>query len=85
MALYWPDKHVALEFLDDPDSTPFMGDDEDVKVLQATSEDMADPDMFSNFVHRLAKELGYDLPDEDDEDYDPIRAYRNMTYDATDR
>ena len=47
MALYWPDQKVALEFLDDPESSPFTGDDEGVIIIQATNDDLSDTSLFT--------------------------------------
>ena len=52
MALYWPDQKVALEFLDDPESSPFTGDDEGVIIIQATNDDLSDTSLFTEFVSR---------------------------------
>ncbi|MEE1209639.1 MAG: hypothetical protein U0K60_06320, partial [Parafannyhessea umbonata] len=82
MALYWPDQKVALEFLDDPESSPFTGDDEGVIIIQATNDDLSDTSLFTEFVSRLAETLGFSLPNEDDENYDPVRAFKSMLYAA---
>ena len=82
MALYWPDQKVALEFLDDPESRPFTGDDEGVIIIQATNDDLSDTSLFTEFVSRLAETLGFSLPNEDDENYDPVRAFKSMLYAA---
>lgn len=81
MALYWPQEGVALEFLDDPESTPFTGDEKEVNIIRVTNDDLSDPDLFTEFVSHLAEALGYEL-DEDDDDYDPVRAFRSMLYAA---
>jgi hypothetical protein len=83
MALYWKDQKVALEFLDDPESSPFTGDEDEVMLIRATNEDLTDPTLFAEFVSDLAEALGYDLIDEDDDDYDPVRAFKQMLYAAT--
>lgn len=67
MALYWPDRGIALEVVDDPNSTPFSGD-ADVEILQVTSESLEDPDEFDAFVEQLADALDEDSPDDLDDD-----------------
>lgn len=77
MALYWPDRGVALEVVDDPTSTPFLGD-EDVEVMQVTSEELEDPDEFDAFVEQLADMLGEEVPDDFDDDRQKERWLRSL-------
>lgn len=64
MALYWPTERVALEVVDDPDSTPFTGPS-DVEVITTTADELRDPSLLGNVVETLLDALGEELPDEE--------------------
>jgi hypothetical protein len=64
MALYWPEKKVALEIVDDPERRPFEAPDpEEWRVLHVSVEDLASYDRFTSVMRRLGGLLG--TPPED--------------------
>lgn len=59
MALYWPDRKVALEIVDDPERRPFeAGDPEAWRVLHVTTADLVDQERFNGTMRRLGDLLG---------------------------
>lgn len=61
MALYWPDKKVALDIVDDPNRRPFEGD-ESYTVVRVTCADLADYDSFRRVTEHLCALLDHELP-----------------------
>jgi hypothetical protein len=62
MALYWPDKKVALDIIDDPHRRPFEGD-ESYTVLRVTCADLCDYESFRKITNKLCDLLDQELPD----------------------
>lgn len=62
MALYWPDRKVALQIDDDPLSKPYVGP-EDWHVLHTSKADLDDFDAFDRLMNLLADALGEPHPD----------------------
>ena len=62
MALYWPEKRVALDIVDDPHRRPFEGD-ESYTVLRVTCAQLSDYDSFRDIMRKLCKLLDRDFPD----------------------
>lgn len=60
MALYWPNKRVALDIVDDPYRRPFEGD-ESYTVLRVTCADLCDYDSYHKVLRRLGDLLGEDV------------------------
>lgn len=60
MALYWPDRKVALQIDDDPASKPFDGPD-DWEVIHATASMFEDFTAFDTLMGRLAHKLGEEV------------------------
>lgn len=61
MALYWPDANVALEVVDDPTSTPFVGSDS-VEVICISGDDLEDPGFLDALIERLSRALDKEPP-----------------------
>lgn len=61
MALYWPDKKVALDIVDDPYRNPFDGDDS-YTVLRVTCEDLCNYESYRKIMGRLCELLGHEMP-----------------------
>ncbi|MBR3318206.1 MAG: hypothetical protein IKG21_10360 [Atopobiaceae bacterium] len=58
MVLYWPDRKVALDIVDDPQRRPFEAEDaEDWNVLRVTVSDLH-RERFARIMHRLCFLLG---------------------------
>lgn len=81
MALFWPEQGIALEVIDDPASTPFVGD-EDVEVIRVLSEDLEDREGLDALAHRLAEALDEEIPDEFENEEEMGRWLRAMTRQA---
>lgn len=79
MALYWPEEGVALEVVDDMDSTPFTGP-ANVRVIRVTSDDLHDPYAMNDVIELLFSELEEEVPDEEGE---RERALRDVMSRAT--
>lgn len=66
MSLYWPERHIALEIVDDPASKPFdIAVDPDATVIPITCAQMDDPKAFEEFARALAQRMGAPLPPTD--------------------
>lgn len=62
MALYWPNKKVALDIVDDPDRKPFEGDEEGWTVVRVTCAQLEDYDSCRRVMSHIAQLLGSDAP-----------------------
>ncbi|MBR3234295.1 MAG: hypothetical protein IKG11_01635 [Atopobiaceae bacterium] len=63
MALYWPEKKVALDIIDDPCRRPFTGGD-DWTVLQVTCDELEDYKSYRHVMAQLAALLDKQVPDD---------------------
>ena len=61
MALYWPEKKVALDIVDDPHRNPFVGDDS-YTVLRVTCAELSNYETFDKVQRKLCKLLGATYP-----------------------
>lgn len=57
MALYWPNKKVALEITDDPNRNPFEGDDS-YTVIKVNLDDLSDCESCERIERKLLDALG---------------------------
>lgn len=62
MALYWPDKKVALDIVDDPGAAPLALFGEDWTIIRVTSSELEDHRRFREVMARIATLVGASLP-----------------------
>lgn len=62
MALYWPDKKVALDIVDDPGRPPLTVFEDDWTVVHVTSKELEDYHSFRLVMERLAELVGTSRP-----------------------
>lgn len=62
MALYWPDKKVALDIVDDPGRRPFEGDESEWTVVRVTCAELDNYDSYRRIRELIARLLGGKVP-----------------------
>lgn len=66
MALYWPNKKVALDIVDDPGRKPFEGDENEWTVVRVTCAELEDYDSCRRVMSRIARLLDSEAPQSPD-------------------
>lgn len=65
MALYWPDKKVALDIVDDPGRKPFEGDESEWKVVRVTCAELDNYESCRRVMDLVARLLGTEVPQDE--------------------
>lgn len=66
MALYWPNKKVALDIVDDPARKPFEGDEDEWTVVRVTCAQLEDYDSCRRVMSHIARLLDSKAPQHPD-------------------
>ena len=62
MALYWPDKKVALDIVDDPERPPLTVFGDDWTIVRVTCKELEDVHSFRQVMERMAELVGTSCP-----------------------
>lgn len=79
MALYWSDKKVAIDIIDDPERRPFEGSD-DWTVIEVRVKELEDERGFKQVCERLANLLGVEHYEMRYPNHIPDELGKGMTY-----